>query len=401
MASIKHHPKSPFWMACFSLPDGRRTTRSTATTDRKEAQRIANHFEDAALEGKLRRLTESRARKTIADIYALANQDILPSSTTHDFLDSWLKRKALEAGETTHVRYATVVEQFKEFLGMRAHQDITHLGVREITTFRDYQVRRLAPGTVNVSLKILRSALAQARRDGLIDVNPAERVTLLKVPKGARRRPFTIAELRALLAVADPEWRGMILFGVYTGLRLGDIARLTWRNIDLEQGDLSVTTAKTKREQVLPLAKTLLGHLAAMRAGVDSDGPLFLCAYGAKQRSEYGGTLSNQFYQILVEAGLAEPRSHLSCGKGRGGRRAPSVLSFHSLRHTATSFLKNAGVSDAVARDIIGHESAAVSANYTHIDQRTKREALEKLPDLLGSPADVSTGLTSGGLGTE
>jgi integrase len=91
----------------------------------------------------------------------------------------------------------------------------------------------------------------------------------------------------------------------------------------------------------------------------------------------------------------------LSCGKGRGGRRAPSVLSFHSLRHTATSFLKNAGVSDAVARDIIGHESAAVSANYTHIDQRTKREALEKLPDLLGSPADVSTGLTSGGLGTE
>jgi integrase len=52
------------------------------------------------------------------------------------------------------------------------------------------------------------------------------------------------------------------------------------------------------------------------------------------------------------------------------------------LRHTATSLLKNAGVSDVIARDIIGHDSAAVSANYTHIDQETKRVALDKLPDV-------------------
>ena len=44
--------------------------------------------------------------------------------------------------------------------------------------------------------------------------------------------------------------------------------------------------------------------------------------------------------------------------------------------------LKNAGVSDSVARDIIGHESAAVSANYTHIDPATKRAALDKMPDV-------------------
>jgi len=57
-------------------------------------------------------------------------------------------------------------------------------------------------------------------------------------------------------------------------------------------------------------------------------------------------------------------------------------ISFHSLRHTAASLLKNAGVSDVVARDIIGHDSAAVSASYTHIDQQTERSALDKLPDV-------------------
>jgi hypothetical protein len=111
-------------MACFTLSDGRRTTRSTGTPDKKEAQRIANLFEDAATQGKARKLTESRARKTIADIFAMANQEILPSSSIREYLGSWLKRKELEAGEKTHTRYTTVVDQLNEYLGARASHDL-------------------------------------------------------------------------------------------------------------------------------------------------------------------------------------------------------------------------------------------------------------------------------------
>ncbi len=52
------------------------------------------------------------------------------------------------------------------------------------------------------------------------------------------------------------------------------------------------------------------------------------------------------------------------------------------MRHAATSLLKNAGVSAVVGRDIVGHESEAVSGAYTHIDAETKRAALENLPDV-------------------
>jgi hypothetical protein len=45
--------------------------------------------------------------------------------------------------------------------------------------------------------------------------------------------------------------------------------------------------------------------------------------------------------------------------------------------------LKNAGVSDVVARDIIGHESQAISRSYTVIDMDTKRKAVNSMPDLL------------------
>lgn len=371
-------------MACFSLPDGRRTTRSTGTSDKKEAQRIANHFEDAANQGKAKKLTESRARKTIADIFAMANQESLPSSSIREYLSSWLKRKQLEAGEKTHSRYTSVVDQLNDYLGSRASHDLTHLDAKEITGFREHLSKRVSPGTVNISLKILRSALSQAKRDGLTDVNEAERVTLLKIRKTARREAFTEAQLRRILATANEEWKGMILFGLYTGLRIGDIATLTWRQVDLIQSNISLTTAKTGRQQTLPIAKPLRSCIEKLPASDDPDAPLFPEAFAARQRSHYGGTLSNQFQKILVDAKLAKTRPHINTGKGRSAKRAPSVLSFHSLRHTATSMLKNAGVSDAVTRDIIGHESAAVSQNYTHIDRETKRRALDKLPDLSG-----------------
>ena len=52
-------------------------------------------------------------------------------------------------------------------------------------------------------------------------------------------------------------------------------------------------------------------------------------------------------------------------------------------RHTATSLLKNAGVPESVAMDIIGHDSEAISRHYTHVETAAKRKALQKLPNLL------------------
>ena len=84
----------------------------------------------------------------------------------------------------------------------------------------------------------------------------------------------------------------------------------------------------------------------------------------------------------MVKAGLAEERDHQSTGKGRDGKREKSQISFHSLRYNTTSALKSSGVSDSVAMDIVGHETASVSRNYTVIDDTAKRAAINKLPDI-------------------
>jgi integrase len=106
---------------------------------------------------------------------------------------------------------------------------------------------------------------------------------------------FTIPELQAALSVADPEWCSMILFGVYTGQRLGDIASLTWANIDLLKGELRLSTQKTGRLMVLPLAPPLVRHLEAIPCSDSSQTPLHPRAAALLARQGRSAALSNQF----------------------------------------------------------------------------------------------------------
>jgi integrase len=57
-------------------------------------------------------------------------------------------------------------------------------------------------------------------------------------------------------------------------------------------------------------------------------------------------------------------------------------LSFHSLRHTAVSLLNDAGVPDAVVMALVGHQSAAMSARYTHVGKEALAKAAKTLPEM-------------------
>jgi integrase len=222
-------------------------------------------------------------------------------------------------------------------------------------------------------------ALKDAQAAGLVTANVAAGVRPAKSSEEpARRRPFTIPEIRRILRAAHGEWRGLILFGLYTGQRLGDLAALTWQNVDLARRELGFVSRKTKRRQLIPLARPLRKFLETSEASDDPKQPLFPKASTAKR----SGALSNQFHDILSDAGLLEKRTHASSGKGRSNRRRLNELSFHALRHTATSLMKNAGISPAIVQDIIGHESPEISAHYTHIEGAAKRRAIESLPDV-------------------
>jgi hypothetical protein len=137
MASIhKRGNLSPFWYAAFYNADGRRSFKSTGTTDRAKAQRIALEWSDAAREGRNGTLTELRIRKTMSDIFMRANREKMSTNTVRQFLDAWLKAKELEVAESSLPEYARSVKTLLESLGTKADrprqaQAVDHAGTEE------------------------------------------------------------------------------------------------------------------------------------------------------------------------------------------------------------------------------------------------------------------------------
>lgn len=377
MASLRRFPRSPFWFACFSSPDGRRVQRSTKETTRKAAQAKADEWEQFASD----RAKARQAHRVIADIYREAHKAELPDSTPREFINGWLARRRNEIAPASFASYNARGLDFIKWIGESADRPIAELETRVFIAYRDAIATTRSATTANHGIKVLRAIFEDARRDGFIGDNPARDCGLLKkTTSGAARRPFTMPELSRVLGAADDEWRSLVLFGLYTGQRLGDLARLSWTNVDVQANEICIKTRKTGRLVRIPIATPLATHIATLNAGDEPKAAIHprAAAHAAKSSS----TLSRQFAELLASVGMADERSHEAEKEGRSARRAQSALTFHCLRHTATSLMKNAGVSPAIVQDIIGHESAEISAHYTHVESEAKRQALATLPDL-------------------
>jgi integrase len=381
MASIRRREGSKFWFGCVTLPNGRRIQRSTKEADRKKAQKIAEHWE-AATRG---RVTARQTQKVIADLYRDITGQRLVFPTVREYFDGWVARKKPETAPNTYRFYHDKSQTFLGWLGKRADEQIALIDRQDILDFRAAELKRVAPRSVNHSIKFLRMVFKTAKEDGKYhDENPASGVKVAKIRDGKHRRGFTIPEIQRVLDVANDEWRSLIFFGLYTGQRLGDLVRLTWQNVDLERDEIRFVSRKTGRTIIIPIALPLRKQIENIPAGDDPHQPLHPRAFASVEKSGGVKTLSRQFYELLADAGLAKPRAHRKStdGPGRDGVRQLSQISFHSLRHTATSLMKNAGINASVVMDIIGHESEAISAHYTHIDEVTKRNAIALLPDI-------------------
>jgi hypothetical protein len=92
MASLIKKPNCHNWIACFTLPDGRRTQRSTGTSSRKDALKVAAQFEAATTKAR----TTRQAHRVVRDIYAELTGETLKTQTFNTYLADWYARKEKE-----------------------------------------------------------------------------------------------------------------------------------------------------------------------------------------------------------------------------------------------------------------------------------------------------------------
>jgi integrase len=364
MSSLRRRPRSPFWYACITDANGKQIQFSTGLSDEGQAKAVA-----ASAEAALRRSFQ-RPEQLRAALERLAGE-YSPDSKQNPaaWLRAWAKGRKGEVADSTMAAYSSTVKDTAAWLESKGIASFQAVASSVLVELRAHWLKTIRPPTVNLKIKILRIAFGDAVKNGLMTSNPASSVPALKVEATARRE-FRPAELDVLLPSLSGEWLGLVMLGLYTGQRLNDLVELRWASVDLAGQSITFTAAKTGTLVALPLMPAAVDALAKLPHGGPS-AAIFptVAAIGKPNRSK-------AFRVILAQVGLADKIGKKSEGKGRETQE----LSFHSLRHTATSMLKAAGVSDAIARAIIGHESPAVSRSYTHFDMATMRREMARMP---------------------
>jgi len=321
-------------------------------------------------------MVETQVRRVINDILEKVGESIIEIPTIRKWFKEWMEEKEASKTEKTAERYEAVVDAFIKHLDQRADKSLAALVPRDIQAFvAKRQKAGLSGTTANLDVKIIRSALNRARRQGIIQTNPAEAVDLPQ-KRSVERGVFNPTEVGMLVGAAENEWKTVVMFGFYTGARLGDCTKMEWEKVDLAKETIQFFETKTRKWNTVPIHPELLRHLSKI-ADVDR-AQKYVTPHMAGLGPGGRHGLSEGFKRIVVKAGL-----DLQTVEGDGIRNI-SKRTFHALRHSFTSALANAGVAPELRMKLTGHKSAKVHGGYTHLEMDTLRTAIKKLP----SPSD-------------
>jgi integrase len=370
--------KTPYYIAAYTDHLGRRRKRSTKETNKAKAQEVLNGWLKAEAAARGGRLTEARAREIVGEILESVSGRKLYAPSVGQYFKDWLAGEKPTVSEASYAKKDQAVRLFLESLGDRAFLSLESITEADIIKLRDELLaagRRAA--TVNgLVRKVLAQPFRAAQKKGLIRIDP---VAGLKAVRGdpVEKHPFTTEQIQRLFNTAEGDWKGMIAAGFFTGARLGDLANLTWGNIDLFERTITFTQKKTGAKIKIPITEDLHTHLMTLPLKDNPKAPVFPTLYGKTSSGASG--LSAAFGRLMKRAGIDRGTIR---ERGNGVSRSVSGLSYHSLRHSFNTVLTNSGVPQELRMKLTGHSSAEMNAVYSHHELATIRGALEHLPRL-------------------
>lgn len=237
------------------------------------------------------------------------------------------------------------------------------------------------PATVNRETQLLGRAVRLALRQKRITAAPWIR----RLSEAGNRREGFLepAEVEALVAALPVDLQDFTRFGYLSGWRKGEIASLTWADVDREGRMIRLRPEHSKNDhgRLLPLEGALweiIERRWAAREYETRDGQVTLSPYVFHQAGAPVGDFRKAWASACKAAGLT-------------GRL------FHDLRRSAIRNMVRAGVPERVAMDLSGHKTRSVFDRYNITSEKDLREALQRTDaHVKGSPARTVIPLAQG-----
>lgn len=192
-----------------------------------------------------------------------------------------------------------------------------------------------------------------------------------------RERVISLEEQAALMAHANDEYRRLLIVLLGTGMRIGEVLALRFRDVKQNHIHVRWETAKGEKSRMVPV-------LAAVGKAIKQQA----AAKGCTQFSTE--PLWNQSdWSVLKTLGRIVQRANKGFPKEQGPVR--DHVTVHDMRRTFASRAAEAGMPIKRLAAILGHSSVSVTEKYyAHIDQRDNSAALAAVESGLGLSANTS-----------
>jgi integrase len=339
--------------------------------------------------------TRKEAQALLDDLRASARQGMVPANsrlTVGRHLALWLETKRSTVRPSTWESYEAHV---RLHLAMLASVPLANLMPNDVRNLvQNRQAEGCAPRTVAYTLMVLRMALKQAVRDGLIPRNVA---LFVDAPKAHRVeiRVLETVEAQHLLALdtpLSPLWTLMI----GTGLRLGEALGVRWSDIDVIAGTLTVRVAlrpvpRHARPDAPRWSRTGQ-RLRLVEPKTDASRrtlalPAFVLRALHAQRDRQA-TLPRNFLGLIFTSPRGTPLDARNVSRVFAAdceRVGLPHMRLHDLRHTAASMMLGQGSTLDDVKRVLGHSSIALTSDtYAHLVEGRSREVANGMDRLLG-----------------
>jgi integrase len=345
--------------------------------------------------GASKAISAEQARQRAKEILGKAYQGADPmeairlakAQTFGEFVDQVYAPWAAANIRTAHSTVARLKVNFADFRGKKLH-DITPWIVEK---WRAARLKTVRPATANRDLDDLKSAIAKAVAWGHLKHHPITTVKRSRIDTARSPRFLSEDEERRLRLALDAReeriraerdsangWRKargydllpdlratafadhlkpMVILSLKTGARQGEVFSLTWADVDLAAGRVTIQGARAKSGTTrhIPLNTDAITALRGWRESQGAEQLVFPGKDGARLNN-----VRKSWEAVLAAAGITQFR-------------------WHDMRHDFASKLVMAAVDLNTVRELLGHSDYSMVLRYAHLSPEHKAAAVEKL----------------------
>ena len=247
-----------------------------------------------------------------------------------------------------------------------------------------------APRSIHYSLAVVRQVFNFAiRHDLYYGSNPVGKVK--KPSYDNRRVRFLTKEeaddlLTELRKSRRTTSRRITLISLHCGLRFGEIAGLTWGDVDFHCGDhgtLCIRNPKNGRTRFAYLTSQVRAELETFLTELDKAGVvtskdrLVFPDRKGQRRKQMSDAFDRAVATLKLNEGIADRRQKVC---------------FHTCRHTHASWKMQNGENIMVVKEDLGHKNLSTTERYTHFSPHHRQEAQRRFSEMLNKETDTNKG---------